>query len=171
MSEPSSWLLENIDLVARDELVLDVATGHGRNALYLAAHGWRVHAVDRNAEALATLDLNARSLEHRLSTACVDLEAAAINLGVNVYGTILVFRYLYRPLLPALVAALKPGGVLLYETFTSGQRERGHPRNPAFLLDNGELPRLVAPLLVLRSREGAFDDNLVASVAAQKYLP
>ena len=171
MSEPSSWLLENIDLVARDELVLDVATGHGRNALYLAAHGWRVHAVDRNAEALAALDLNARSLEHRLSTACVDLEAAAINLGVNVYGTILVFRYLYRPLLPALVAALKPGGVLLYETFNSGQRERGHPRNPAFLLDNGELPRLVAPLLVLRSREGEFDDNLVASVAAQKYLP
>ena len=171
MSEPSSWLLENIDLVARDELVLDVATGHGRNALYLAAHGWRVHAVDRNAEALATLALNARSLEHRLSTACVDLEAAAINLGVNVYGTILVFRYLYRPLLPALVAALKPGGVLLYETFTSGQRERGHPRNPAFLLENGELPRLVAPLLVLRSREGEFDDNLVASVAAQKYLP
>lgn len=171
MSEPSSWLLENIDLVARDELVLDVATGHGRNALYLAAHGWRVRAVDRNADALATLDLNARSLEHRLSTACVDLEAAAINLGVNVYGTILVFRYLYRPLLPALVAALKPGGVLLYETFTMGQRERGHPRNPAFLLENGELPRLVAPLLVLRSREGEFDDNLVASVAAQKYLP
>jgi SAM-dependent methyltransferase len=171
MSDPSPWLLENIDLVARDELVLDVATGHGRNARYLAAHGWRVHAVDRNADALSSLDQNVRSREHRLSTACVDLEATGVDLGVNVYGTILVFRYLYRPLLPALIAALKPGGVLLYETFTIGQRDRGHPRNPAFLLDNGELPRLVAPLIVLRSREGDVDGNLVASVAAQKHLP
>jgi hypothetical protein len=61
--------------------------------------------------------------------------------------------------------------VLLYETFTIGQRERGHPRNPAFLLDNGELPLLVAPLLVLRRREGEFNGSLVASVAAQKQLP
>jgi SAM-dependent methyltransferase len=171
MSDPSGWLLENLDLVARDELVLDVATGDGRNALYLAAHGWRVHAVDRNQDALAALDAHARSLDDRVQTRCVDLEGAAVDLGVNLYGTILVFRYLYRPLLPALVAALKPGGVLLYETFTIGQRERGHPRNPAFLLDNGELPLLVAPLLMLRRREGDFSGSLVASVAAQKQLP
>jgi len=171
VSDPSEWLLANIDLVARDELVLDVATGHGRNALYLAAHGWSVHAIDRNTDALATLDAHARSLEGRLRTAAVDLEVAAIDLGVEMYGTILVFRYLHRPLVPSLVAALKPGGVLLYETFIIGQRERGHPRNPAFLLENGELPRLVAPLVVLRSREGDFHGSLVASVAAQKQLP
>jgi SAM-dependent methyltransferase len=171
MSDPSRWLLENIDLVARDELVLDVATGDGRNALYLAAHGWRVHAVDRNQDALAALDAHARSLDDRVQTRCVDLEDAEVDLGINLYGTILVFRYLYRPLLPALVAALKPGGVLLYETFTIGQRERGHPRNPAFLLDNGELPLLVAPLVVLRRREGDFSGSLVASVAARKQLP
>jgi SAM-dependent methyltransferase len=171
VSEPSQWLLENIDLVARDEPVLDVATGHGRNALYLAAHGWSVDAVDRDPDALATLDAHARSLENRVQTACLDLEDAAVDLGVAVYGTILVFRYLHRPLVPALVAALKPGGVLLYETFTIGQRERGHPRNPAFLLDDGELPRLVAPLVVLRSREGDFNGSLIASVAAQKQLP
>jgi tellurite methyltransferase len=171
MSDPSPWLLDNIDLVARDERVLDVATGRGRNALYLAAHGWSVDAVDRERDVLANLEAQACSLEDRVQTICLDLEDAALDLGANVYGTILVFRYLYRPLLPALIAALKPGGVLLYETFTIGQRERGHPRNPAFLLENGELPRLVAPLVVLRSREGDFDGNLVASVAAQKPLP
>jgi SAM-dependent methyltransferase len=113
MSDPSRWLLDNIDLVARNELVLDVATGAGRNALYLAAHGWSVHAVDRSQDALAMLDAQARPLEDRVQTRCVDLEDAAVDLGVNVYGTILVFRYLYRPLVPALIAALKPGGVLL----------------------------------------------------------
>ncbi len=170
MSDPSQWLLENIDLVARDELVLDVATGHGRNALYLAAHGWSVHAVDRDRDALLTLEALAGSLENRVQTACIDLEDEAVDLGVNVYGTILVFRYLHRPLIPALVAALKPGGVLLYETFTIGQRERGHPQNPDFLLDDGELPLLVAPLVVLRRRAGDFNGSLIASIAARKYV-
>src|SRR5688500_20313057 len=116
MSDPSRWLLENIDLVARDELVLDVATGDGRNALYLAAHGWRVHAVDRNQDALAALDAHARSLDDRVQTRCVDLGGAEVNLDNNLYGAILVFRYIYRRLLPALVSALKPAGVLLSGT-------------------------------------------------------
>jgi hypothetical protein len=61
--------------------------------------------------------------------------------------------------------------VLLYETFTQRQRERGHPRNPAFLLADGELRRLVAPLSVLREREGEFGGRFIASVAARKSLP
>ena len=74
-------------------------------------------------------------------------------------------------IMPALVRALAPGGLLMYETFTIGQRERGHPRNPAFLLHPGELLTLIAPLEVVRSREGDFNGRLIASVAARKHMP
>jgi tellurite methyltransferase len=160
----------NLDLIARDQPVLDVAAGRGRHAIYLAEQGRSVHAVDRNAEALAALDEHARSHGLPIRTTQIDLETGVVDLGLDAYGTILVFNYLHRPLVPALVRALRPGGVLLYETFTSRQRERGHPRNPAFLLADGELPRLVAPLDVVREREGEFDGRFIASVAARKGL-
>ena len=101
----------------------------------------------------------------------MELESGPVDLGAEIYGTILVFHYLHRPLVPALIGALRPAGVLLYETFTVGQRERGHPRNPAFLLTDGELPHLVAPLTILAEREGEFDGKFIASVAARKPLP
>lgn len=169
--EASDWLLSNMDLVARDRSVLDVASGRGRHALLVASRGYDVHAVDRDGTALATLAARARALGLALQTTCVDLEQQGADLGQDRYGTILVFNYLHRPLFPAIVRALAPGGVLLYETFTIGQRERGHPRNPAFLLQDGELARLVAPLEIVRSREGDYGGSLLASVAARKQLP
>jgi SAM-dependent methyltransferase len=165
------WLWSNIDLIARDRPVLDLASGRGRHALSLASRGWVVHAIDRDASALAELDERARVPGLVIHTTRVDLERHGVDLGTNHWGTILVFNYLHRPLFPAIVRALAPGGVLIYQTFTIGQRERGRPRNPDFLLQPGELPLLVAPLRVLRSREGDFDGKLVASVAARKELP
>jgi tellurite methyltransferase len=167
----SDWVTSNLDLIARDQPVLDVAAGRGRNAIYLGQYGRSVHAVDRNAEALAALDAQARVLGLPIRTSPLDLETGVVDFGLDAYGTILVFNYLHRPLVPALVRALRPGGVLLYETFTSRQRARGHPRNPAFLLAEGELPRLVEPLEVVREREGEFEGRFIASVAARKRLP
>ena len=66
----------------------------------------------------------------------------------------------------AFFAALKPGGVLVYETFTRAQAARGKPTNPAFLLESGELRRLVAPLEILASREGDYEGRMIASVIA-----
>lgn len=57
----------------------------------------------------------------------------------GIYGGVIVTNYLHRPLLPALVAALKPGGVLIYETFAQGNEALGKPSNPDFLLHPGEL--------------------------------
>jgi SAM-dependent methyltransferase len=167
----SDWLRSNLDLIARDQPVLDVAAGAGRHSLFLAEHGCSVHAVDRNAEQLAALGDQARSRGLAVRTSVVDLEADDVDLGLDAYGTILVFNYLHRPLFPALVRALQPGGVLLYETFTIGQRGRGHPRNPSFLLLDGELPMLAAPLDVIRGRAGEFGERFIASIAARKTLP
>ena len=77
-------------------------------------------------------------------------------------------HYLHRPLFPPLLAALRPGGVLVYETFTIAQAARGKPTNPDFLLRPGELRDLVGSLELLAWREGEFDGRDVASVVAQK---
>lgn len=164
---PSSWLLENADLLpAGRGRALDVASGRGRHALLLAAAGFEVHAVDRDAEALASLEESARRLELPVTVERLDLETGRPDLGDRAYALVTVFNYLHRPLFPALAAALAPGGLLLYETFTVDQAAHGHPKNPDFLLEHGELPKLAAPLRVVREREGAYGGRHVAGVAA-----
>lgn len=164
----AGWLLENADLLTPGMRVADVAAGRGRHALLLAAAGFAVTAIDRDAAAMARVaDLAARC-GWPIATAVRDLERAGVDLGESVFDAIVVTHYLHRPLMPAIVRALAPGGVLLYETFTAAQAARGKPTNPAFLLESGELPRLVAPLEVLRQREGEVEGRMVASVAARK---
>lgn len=165
---PSSWLLENRDLLAPGARTLDVACGRGRHALLLAAAGFPVRAVDRDAALIDALRATAERLDLPLRAEVMDLETGAADLGTEGYDLVLVFHYLHRPLFPALLRALAPGGLLLYETFTVEQARRGKPTNPAFLLEPGELRERVAPLVVLREREGEFEGRMVAGVAARK---
>ena len=165
---PSAWLLENADLLKPRGRALDVACGRGRHALLLAAAGFQVRAVDHDARVLKGLRGVAARLGLTLAADLLDLEAPAVDLGESAYDLILVVHYLHRPLFPALARALAPGGVLLYETFTREQARRGHPRNPLFLLEPGELRGLVAPLSVLREREGDIDGRWLAAVAARR---
>ena len=166
MDGPSRWLIENLDVLPVGRRVLDLAGGRGRHALALAARGVDVHAIDRDREALRALEDASIGLPGTVTTEARELEDGPISLGVSAYGAVLVFNYLYRPLMPAIVEALEPSGVLFYETFTRGQAARGHPKNPAFLLEDGELPRLVAPLDVIRAFEGERDGHLISSVVA-----
>jgi rhodanese-related sulfurtransferase len=168
MTGPSPWLVDNVELLPGSGRVLDVACGKGRHALLLAAAGFAVTAVDRDPAALERLRGQAHRLELDVRVEAVDLEGPVVDLGQAVYDLIVVVRYLHRPLFPRLIDALAPGGALVCETFLAGQAERGHPRNPAFLLEPGELLRLVHPLEVLRSREGDFDGAMLASVVARR---
>lgn len=165
---------------ARRPRALDVACGAGRHALLLAVAGFEVLAIDRDAAAIEGLLAAAKRLGLVLRTDIRDLEAPDGDdsgggsiattggpFAPSAFDLIVVVHYLHRPLFPALVRSLAPGGWLLYETFTVDQAAFGHPRNPAFLLQHGELPRLVAPLEVVRRREGEFDGRRVASVAAR----
>jgi len=166
---PSRWLLENADLLDGGQ-ALDVACGRGRHALLLAAAGWQVRAVDRDAAAVEELRGVAQRLDlaSTLALDVLDLEAGNVDLGDAVCDLVVVTRYLHRPLFPALRRVLRPGGILLYETFTTAKAERGHPKNPAFLLEPGELQQLVAPLTVVRADEGERDGQMVSAVAARK---
>ena len=166
---PSPWLIQNADLLPRGGKVLDVACGRGRHALLLASAGFEVRAIDRNPEAIAFVRDTAERLGLQLNAEVVDLETdPPPDLGSSTYDALLVFNYLHRPLVPALRAAVKPGGRIFYETFTMRQAERGHPRNPAFLLKDGELAELMAPFAILRSREGDIDGRFIASIVAER---
>ena len=165
---PSSWLIENVDLLPRGGRVLDVACGRGRNALWLASAGFDVVAIDRNPDAIAFVRDTAAKLGLPINAEVVDLETDPPPAIATECDAVVVFNYLHRPLMPRLRDALKPGGRIFYETFTIGQAERGHPTNPAFLLKDGELAELMAPCAILRSREGEFDGRFIASVVAER---
>jgi SAM-dependent methyltransferase len=139
--------------------VLDLACGRGRNALAAAAAGVAVVGVDRDPQALAALRAAARERGLPVAALRADLETPhGIPVRSGTCGAILVFRFLFRPLASAIEAALAPGGLLLYETFTIHQRSLGQgPRNPAFLLAPGELPALFPRLEVLAHWEGSAE--------------
>jgi SAM-dependent methyltransferase len=168
MNAPSAWLVDNRALLPREGAALDVASGSGRHAIWLAERGFRTTAIDRDADAIARLADVAITRALSINALVVDLENGKPFLTPGTFDLIVVVHYLHRPLFPALVSALHPGGVLVYETFTRAQAARGKPTNPAFLLEPGELVTLVAPLAVVAAREGDFDNRSVASVVAVK---
>lgn len=137
---------------------LDVACGTGRNTLLLAEHGWRTLGIDISPVALhiARDEAQRRDLH-------VDLLAANLEdwpLPPDTFDLVCVFRFLDRSLCPRLALSVKPGGVLIYETFTVAQRNyEGGPRADAMLLQPGELPALFSGLTALEHREGVIDEG------------
>jgi SAM-dependent methyltransferase len=159
LEAPSPFLVAHLDSIARAARrgpVVDLACGAGRHALALAARGIPVVGVDRDLARLRELQGRAREDRRPIRLLQADLEASpSLPFGPARCGALLVFHYLHRPLCPALAASLRPSGLLLYETFTIAQRELGQgPKNPAFLLEPGELPRLFPQLEVLETWEG-----------------
>ena len=131
---PSGWVCRFAALIAPGASVLDYACGGGRHARWLAARGARVVAVDRDAAALEGL----REVEG-VTTRLLDLEAADWPLAGEHFDAVVVSNYLYRPRLAGLFELVRPGGVLIYETFMLGNERFGKPSSPEFLLRPGEL--------------------------------
>jgi hypothetical protein len=163
---PSQWLTDHRHLLPATGTRWTSPVESGRNAIWLAEQGFQALAVDRNTTALDALSEEAKLRRLSLRTQVVDLEDGPPFLDPTRSTLIVVVHYLHRPLFPGLVRALRPGGVLVYETFTRAQAARGKPTNPAFLLQPGELLTLVRPLQVLASREGEFEGKMLASVVA-----
>jgi SAM-dependent methyltransferase len=168
IGDPTRWLVEHAEILPSAGDALDVASGSGRNAVWLAQRGFETLAVDRDATAIASIRQKALRAGLPLHAEIVDLEARTVSLGRAAYDVIVVVHYLHRPLFAALKAALRHDGVLVYETFTRAQAARGKPTNPAFLLEPGELRELTAPLEVLFEREGEFEGKMLASVIAKR---
>ncbi|MGH7209382.1 MAG: dihydroneopterin aldolase [Nitrospiraceae bacterium] len=158
---PSRFLVEQLPRLPKGT-ALDVATGRGRNALYLAAQGYAVEGLDRDEQALAEVAAAARQRNlTNLVVRRLDLEAdpdQPPNFPKERYEVILGFFYLHRPLFPPLLQALKPGGVLVYETFLiDNHLRRQHPRRREICLSHNELLRLATGLRILHYDEGEHE--------------
>ncbi len=169
-SPPSDFFSDQLARIrAASQLgaVVDLACGRGRHALAAAAAGIPVVGIDRNRAFLTELREAATQREFAVETLRADLEnPAEIPLRSHCCGSVLVFRYLHRPLIPAIARVLAPGGLLIYETFTTDQRTLGTgPRNPDHLLEPGELPELFSELERLDHWEGLSGEVENAQVA------
>ena len=141
---------------------MDIASGEGRNALFLAQQGFEVHAWDRNKDSLEALAAKAASLHLPITTRLIDLEQEP-SIPVETFDLIVVFYYLQRNLIPAIIKSLRPGGIVIYETFLIDNHVRfNHPRRVEFCLGHNELLSLFSELRILAYREGARPGELGA---------
>jgi len=153
MMQPSPWITRFAPLIRSGGRVVDLAAGSGRHSRWLAARGYRVLAVDRDADALAGL----QGIDG-IETLEADLESENWPLEGMCFDGVIVSNYLYRPRLPALPALLEADGILLCETFARGQEALGRPRNPDYLLKTNELLEAFAGELQVIAYEHLHDD-------------
>jgi SAM-dependent methyltransferase len=160
----SDWLKRWSHVLAIQSRVLDLACGHGRHALWLQALNMDVLALDRDEEALARL----KALG--INTLCADLENAPWPLGEEKFDAIVVNNYLWRSLWPFILASIKEGGFVIYETFCQGHQAYGRPSRSDFLLESGELLRVFKDLKILGYEEGLLSEpsRYVQRIIAQK---
>ena len=155
LNPPSPFILEQIDgwLVGRPEDItkqpvqlVDLACGSGRHIKAILDRGYKetlqITAVDLDHQSLETL-LSSAGYSADITPICLDLEGEGLDLGAALSGQlfdlVLVTNYLHRPLLGQIFGLVRPGGMLLYETFGQGNAVFGQPSNPDFLLQEGEL--------------------------------
>jgi tellurite methyltransferase len=177
---PEKWLEPDPFLVyacerflsdAAPGMALDVAGGAGRHAVWLAARGWKVKIVDISDVGLQLARENAvRQLGQARADESITVEAADLystrDLGNALYDLVVVFRFLNRELFPALIRALKPGGTLIYSTYTIAQLDFAKgPRDARFLLQPDELRRAFASLEIVHYQEKVEDKGVAELVA------
>lgn len=162
---PSAWVQRWSHLVRPGGCVLDVACGHGRHMRWFAQRGHPVTGVDRAAEAIAAVAGLGEAVLADIESGPWPLQHAG---QPRAYDAVVVTHYLWRALFPTLLQSLAPGGVLLYETFATGNETVGKPSRPDFLLQPGELLRQCAGLRVVAYEDGylARPERYVQRIAA-----
>jgi SAM-dependent methyltransferase len=149
VAEPSAWVSRFAPLVRPGGSVLDLACGNGRNGRLFLRSGHGVVFLDKDTRSVADLE-GAPGAE----VIAQDLETGAPwPLGARMFAAVIVVNYLHRPLFPALLAAVEPGGLLIYDTFAHGQQRFAAPRNPDHLLKRGELLETVRNRLAVIAYE------------------
>lgn len=152
----SPWVARWAHLVPPGASVLDVACGAGRHAVYFARLGYAVTGIDFSQ---AAIDNAQAQLPASARLVVADIENNPWPLidknGLpEQFAAVVVTNYLWRSLMPTLLASLAPGGVLIYETFAQGNASIGKPSRPDFLLRTGELLQVCAVLRIVAFEEG-----------------
>ena len=167
-SEDPSPIVKQYCKLAPEGRALDIAAGIGRNALFLAKQGFEVDAVDISDKALETLS----GRHPNLHPICADLDV--FDIPENRYSLILNIRFLNRRLFPIIQEGLKPGGLLIFETYLDAPSEADSGTFCRdYLLRSNELLHAFLSLRILFYEEGvsrqADDQRQSASLVAIKY--
>jgi tellurite methyltransferase len=169
--EANSFLRKHIALLPKGK-ALDLAAGEGRNAVFLAQHGFKVDAVDISEIGLRKTQQLAKKRMVRVHTIFADLDTYQIKRGD--YDLITNFYFLNRNIIPRMKRGLKKGGVVIFETYLLEHRRlhTGGPRNPKYFLKPNEPLHLFKGFRILVYREGIFEEGrkrkAIASLIAQK---
>lgn len=161
VDEVPAWLKKHASLLVGGGVAVDLATGRGASARFLAQHGYQVVAVDISSVALHQAHADARTAAGP-KPLFVQGDLDAWRLPARSVDVVTVFRFLDRGLFPHLREVLRPRGLLFYETRTVGWLEREPSANPTFLLGRSELLRLAAGMTVLAYLESRYYAALVA---------
>jgi len=150
--EPSNWVQRWSHLATPGGTVLDVACGHGRHLRWFAQRGHAVTGIDQNRAALASASAFGTVIE-------ADIEAGPWPLNQpdgapRQFDVVVVTNYLWRALWPNLLSSVRPGGLLLYETFAQGQEQFGRPSRSDFLLQEGELLQVCRGFYIVAYEHG-----------------
>jgi len=169
--EANPFLRKHIHLLQKGK-ALDIAAGEGRNAVFLARHGFDVNAVDLSEIGLRKTRRLAKETGVKIHTLLVDLDTYRIEK--KGYDLIANFYFLKRSLIPKMKRGLKKGGRIIFETYTLEQRElgTGGPKHARYFLKSNELLRLFKDFRILFYREGIFNEGgrrkAIASLIAEK---
>jgi len=159
---PARVLSENLHLLPSEGRALDLAAGLGGNALLLAQRGFETHAWDISEVAMTHLQQEATQRGHTIH--CQARDVVTEPPETDSFDLIVVSRFLDRTLCPALARALKPHGLLIYQTWTIDSTTG--PGNPAYRLQRNELLQLFYGLQVIFYRE----EGIVSPSACEAML-
>lgn len=169
-----------LELAARLGPILDLACGTGRNGLQLIENNLPVIFADISAEALLQIERSLAEEPYRIHASSatlwpVDFEQPGnIPLEGRMFGAIVAYHYLHRPLFESIKQAVCPGGMVIYETFTVDQPQYGRPKTPDFLLHHGELQDYFCDWTILHTFEGVVaksggtGSKAIAQLVAEK---
>jgi tellurite methyltransferase len=169
--EPNPFLKKHLPFLPKGS-ALDIAAGEGRNAVFLATHGFEVDAVDISERGLRKIRKLAKEAGVRVHTVLSDLDVYPIEK--KKYDLIVNFYFLRRSLLPRMKKGLKKGGRVIFETYTLEHRTLGaeRPKQAKYFLKPNELLRLFKDFRILFYREGIFREGgrrkAVAGLIAEK---
>jgi SAM-dependent methyltransferase len=166
-SEASDWVQRWGHLAVAKARVLDIACGNGRHMKWFAERGCQSTGIDRSAEAVAAAGQFGVAIQADIENGPWPLMKSGL---AQAFDVMVVTNYLWRPLFPTVLKSLAPGGLLLYETFASGNESVGKPSRPDFLLQPGELLQFCQGLQIVAFEDGFLPhpERFVQRIAAFK---
>ncbi|OIQ16861.1 MAG: hypothetical protein BM556_13790 [Bacteriovorax sp. MedPE-SWde] len=164
---PAKFLAKNYDFIPQGSKIIDIGMGEGRNAVFLASKGYKVSGIDISSVAIKKARMLAREFGVRIET--IHKSIADYKVPKNSVDAIVCFYFVDREVVKKLKSWLKPGGILIFESFTIKQKVINKIKeDDIYLLGEGELFKLFSDFNVLKYEQASHRKDFIASIIVQK---